>query len=105
MGETYAKYSNMENVATCLLIDEPPVVLLGRTFSELTGSVVGFVACAYVNELGLGVVMALVVGGVLPMYRVRFPRGYLLHLCWALGLAFREEGLFTLRRGVKVLGP
>lgn len=103
--ESYSKYADMARVPTCLLIDEPPVVLLGRTFSELVTSVVVFVAFAYFEEAWLGLVLAALTGGVLPMYRRRYVRGYLLHLGWALGLWFTEVKMFTPRRGVKVMGP
>jgi len=105
MAETYAKYSDMEQVPTCLLIDEAPVVLMGRTFLELVSTVVSFVVCAYFNEMWLGAALAAVVGGVMPALRARFPRGFLLHLLWSFGVLFRELQFFSFRRGVKVLGP
>ena len=105
MPETYAKYSDMEQVPTCLLIDEAPVVLMGRTFLELVATIVSFVACAYFDEVALGALLAMVVGGLMPTLRARFPRGYLLHLLWSFGVVFRELQLFSLRRGVKFMGP
>jgi hypothetical protein len=105
MPETYAKYSDMEQVPTCLLIDEAPVVLMGRTFFELVATIVSFVVFAYFDEVGLGAALAVVVGVVMPSLRARFPRGYLLHLLWSFGVVFRELQLFSVRRGVKVMGP
>jgi hypothetical protein len=105
MPETYGKYANMPQMPTCLLIDEAPVVLMGRTFNELVATIVSFVAFAYFNEVAMGTALAVVVGIIMPKLRARLPRGYLLHTFWAFGLAFRELRLFSLRSASKTLGP
>jgi hypothetical protein len=103
--ESYAKYADMERVQTCLLIDEPPVILLGRTFTELVSSVIAFVGLAYFGMPFTGLVAAVVLGGMIPLIRVRYPRGFLIHLAWSLGLLFPETTMFTFSRAMSVIGP
>jgi hypothetical protein len=81
------------------------VVLLGRTFSELVTSVMAFVAFAYFGMPVTGLVAAIALGGAIPMVRMRFPRGFLLHLGWSLGVLFPEVAMFSLSRMIFVMGP
>jgi hypothetical protein len=103
--ESYAKYADVERVQTCLLIDEPPVILLGRTFTELVAAVVVFVGLVCFEFPVLGLVAAGTVGGVIPLIRLRYPRGFLVHLGWSLGLLFPEVRMFTMRKTLHVMGP
>ncbi len=103
--ESYAKYAEMPRVHTCLLIDEPAVVLLGRTYGELVTTIVAFVAFAYFDMGLVGVVVALLTGWLIPLVRIRFPRGYAWHVAWSLGVWFPEAAMFTARRMTRVLGP
>lgn len=103
--ESYAKYADMARVQTCLLIDEPAVVLLGRTYAELVATIVAFVALAYFEMPETGLLVAIVVGWLIPLVRIRYPRGHLWHVGWSLGLWFPEVSMFTLRRMTRVLGP
>lgn len=103
--ESYAKYADLPRVHTCLLIDEPAVVLLGRTYAELSTAIVSFIAFAYFDEAAVGAVAALLCGWLAPVIRMRFPRGYVFHLGWSLGLLFPEVEMFSLRDVTRVLGP
>jgi len=103
--ESYVKYADMARVQTCLLIDEAPVILLGRTFSELVASIVTFVGLAYFGLTWTALLASIVIGGIVPMLRIRYPRGFLVHVAWSLGLLFPEVSMFTLRRMTRVLGP
>jgi hypothetical protein len=103
--ESYAKYADMPRVQTCLLIDEPPVVVFGRTFPELVATVVAFIALAYFGLLWTGLAAGIVIGGLIPMLRTRFPRGFLVHFAWSLGLVFPEVQMFTFSRTTHVMGP
>ncbi len=103
--ESYSKYADLPRVQTCLLIDEPPVVVLGRTFSELLATVVAFIGFAYFNMVWTALVSAITVGGLIPMLRIRYPRGFLIHFAWSLGLVFPEVGMFTFSRTTRILGP
>jgi hypothetical protein len=104
--ESYAKYADMPRVHTCLLIDEPPVVLLGRTFPELVAAIAAFVGLAYMRETLMATVAALVVGWLFPLLRIRFPRGFILHVLWSFGLCFpKEQEVFTPRHATRHYGP
>jgi hypothetical protein len=103
--ESYAKYADMPRVQTCLLIDEPPVVVMGRTFSELVASVVVFLGFAYLDMVWVALLAAIAVGGLVPLLRIRYPRGFLVHFAWSLGLVFPEVSMFTLGKTTHVLGP
>jgi hypothetical protein len=103
--ESYAKYADMERMQTCLLIDEPPVILLGRTFSELVTTMMAFVGFAYFGMPVLGIGAAVVLGGAIPIVRLRYPRGFLAHFGWSLGILFPEVAMFTLSRMLYVMGP
>ena len=103
--ESYTKYADMARVQTCLLIDEAPVILLGRTFSELVAAVVTFVGLAYFGMTWTALAAAILLGGFIPLLRIRYPRGFLVHLAWSLGLLFPEVSMFTPSRMTRVLGP
>ncbi len=103
--ESYAKYADVPRVPTCLLIDEAPVVVLGRTFAEIVLTVLSFLGLAYFGMPFVGLLAAFVLGGLIPLLRLRFPRGFLVHLGWSLGLLFPEVSMFTLSRKMCVLGP
>jgi hypothetical protein len=66
---------------------------------------VAFVVFAYFEEAGMGLVATALVGWLVPLVRMRFPRGYAWHVGWALGLIFNEVGMFSLRRVSRVFGP
>ncbi len=103
--ESYAKYADMPRVQTCLLIDEPPVVVLGRTFTELVATVISFIGLAYFGLVWTALLVAILVGGLIPMLRIRYPRGFLVHFAWSMGLVFPEVSMFTVSRTTSVLGP
>lgn len=103
--ESYAKYVEMPRMDTCLLIDEPAVIVLGRTLVEVAAAVGGFIAFAFVGALWTGLAAAVLIGGFVPYVRRRFPRGFLFHLGWSFGVVFREVRMFTARRAVRVYGP
>lgn len=103
--ESYAKYADVPRVQTCLLIDEPPVVVMGRTFSELVAAVVVFLGFAYLDMVWVALLAAIAVGGFVPLLRIRYPRGFLVHFAWSLGIVFPEVSMFTMSRTTRVLGP
>jgi hypothetical protein len=103
--ESFAKYVDAPKTHTCLLIDEAPVILLGRTFSEIVAAAVAFIACAYLDWTWGGLAAAIFVGGIMPMLRMRFPRGYSKHVLWGLGAWFPEMRMLTARKPVKKYGP
>jgi hypothetical protein len=103
--ESYAKYAVMPRTQTCLLIDEPAVVVLGRTFLELVATVVSFLVVAFLDTPWSGLAVAIVFGWLIPMVRMRFPRGFVRHLGWSLGVWFPEVGMFSLSRMTRILGP
>lgn len=105
MHESYAKYPAMRRIGTCLLIDEAPVILLGRTFRELAATIMCFLGLAYIDEPWWGLVAAALAGGVIPLYRIKYVRGFAVHVAWSVGLVFQEMKLFTPRRGTRVMGP
>jgi len=93
MQEHYGKYEATTRVTTNPLIDDPAIIFLGRTLNELLLSAGIFVISGVFMEAPLfGAIGALVVGWIVPAYRMHFSRGYAVHLAWALGV-HRPRGL------------
>lgn len=110
MREYMAKYDSVERKETNRSIDAPMILLLGFTLGDVVAAVAGFLAVALSWDSGLafpvGIFVAAVLASVSKLYRERFPRRFLLHWAWSLGLVGAPSiaTLFRKRRFV-TFGP
>lgn len=108
--ENLSKYVKAQKVSTNPLIDEAPILFLGRTLTELVlpGGIFVF-STAILDRAVEGFLCAAALFITLPLFRRRFTRGMIPQFLWSLGLnqpkplSFRY--LFSFRRSLSVFGP
>ena len=110
MQESLEKYLIAERVRTNPLIDDPAIVFAGRTLQEILLAAAVFVFESWFANAPLsGLVLCFVTVWLLPLYRTKFPPGFLAHVAWALGLNKPKSvpcgKLFTLKQSVARFGP
>lgn len=108
--ENLAKYVTANKLATNPLIDEAPILFLGRTLMELVLPGAIFVLSAAIIDMPVeGFLCAMVLFVVLPAFRRRFPRGIIPHFLWSSGLHCPKQlqcgHVFSVRRSLSVFGP
>lgn len=108
--ENLAKYVTAKKIATNPLIDEAPILFLGRTLMELVMPGAIFVFAAAILDMAVeGFLCAIVLSTVLPAFRRRFPRGIIPHFLWSAGLNRPKQlpcrRMFFVRRALSVFGP
>jgi hypothetical protein len=110
MREHMAKYDAASRKETNRSIDAPMILLLGFTLGDIVAAAAGFLLLAFTWDSGLafpvGVLIAAALASLSKLYREQFPRHFLLHWAWSLGLVStpRVPNLFRKRRFV-TFGP
>jgi hypothetical protein len=111
MHESYDKYRGYRRMPTNPLIDEPAIIFMGRTLVEILAAASIFILFTLILEAPLqGLLVGLLAGIFLPLYRTKLPRGWLIHKAWALGINSKKteratRKLFSLRKNYEVRGP
>lgn len=89
--ENFDKYNHQSKRDTNFLIDEPAIVFLGRTMPEIISSAVVFLIFVNFDYLYTALIAAFLIGYAVPLYRIKFSRGFAPHLLWSIGLNRPEE--------------
>lgn len=107
MQEYFDKYNSFERVETLPTIDNPIIVILGLTVTELALGTLLFVLLGLLGDAPfLGITLGLSTSFFLKHYRRSLPRGALQHSLWSLGLPCKK-GVFQIfkRARIKTLEP
>lgn len=107
MQEYFEKYNSFRRIDTNPTIDNPIIVVLGLTISELAFGTTVFVLLGLVGDSPfIGITLGLLLAFLKKRYRKQFPNGFAEHLAWSSGFLGRRDvpRLFTFSR-VKRLEP
>ncbi|HYX31592.1 MAG TPA: hypothetical protein VE954_00670 [Oligoflexus sp.] len=87
------------------------IIFMGRTLPELLFAASFLAVSALFFEAPFkGLFLSLIAGYLLPLYRRKLPKGWLIHKAWALGLDTKKreratQKLFSFRKAYEVRGP
>lgn len=85
--EYFAKYNRSERKPVCATIDEPVVIFLGLTISDLCVAVVSFLVMAmFFDSPFTGLSLGLICAYLRKAYAKKYPRGTVVQTLWAKGL-------------------
>lgn len=107
--EEYTKYNNQQRFETNPLIDEPAIVILGLTLSEMLITIAMFPVMAFFNQKLLGLVATLLAGYLLPRCRERLKGGLMEHALWSIGFIkpkfMKRLCIFSQKQRWQIYGP